>query len=154
MSNCNPMPSYKAQTWPKVVEHLRIGWWMLLAFLSFGIALEALHGLKIGFYLNQDREITRTMWTISHAVGSILGLLHIAAAASIFIVSDWSNRNVAVVSMCLKSASILIPAGFFLAGCFATGAEMGKGILLVIPGVGMCLLALIVLARGLGRAWN
>ena len=32
--------------------HLRVGWWALLLFLSAGIALEALHGFKAGFYLD------------------------------------------------------------------------------------------------------
>ena len=38
-------------------HHLRFGWWSLLVFLSLGIALETLHGFKIGWYLDVANEM-------------------------------------------------------------------------------------------------
>src|SRR5882757_6559314 len=64
-------------------RHLRFGWWTLLIFLTAGLALEALHGLKIGAYLNVSNETRRLMWTLAHAHGTLLGLVHLGFAATI-----------------------------------------------------------------------
>ena len=37
-------------------RHLRFGWWSLLSFLTLGIALEAMHGLKVQWYLDVSNE--------------------------------------------------------------------------------------------------
>ena len=50
-------------------RHLRIGWWALLLFLMLGAGLEAMHGFKIGPYLDADYATRRFMWTLSHAHG-------------------------------------------------------------------------------------
>ena len=74
---------------PKVSDrvrfHLRFGWWSLLAFLTLGVALEALHGFKVGFYLDIDNEVRRLTWTLAHAHGALLGLVHVALAATLHI---------------------------------------------------------------------
>ena len=61
-------------------RHLRLGWWSLLVFLVLGGVLETLHGLKVGWYLDVDNETRRLMWTLAHAHGSLLGLLHLGFA--------------------------------------------------------------------------
>src|SRR6185369_15955470 len=38
------------------LRHVRFGYFALLAFLTLGVALEALHGFKIGFYLDVASE--------------------------------------------------------------------------------------------------
>ena len=35
-----------------VRRHLRLGWWCLLLFLTLGLLLDALHGFKLGYYLD------------------------------------------------------------------------------------------------------
>lgn len=50
-------------------RHLRFGWWSLLFFLTFGLGLETLHGLKVGWYLDVENETRRLMWTLAHAHG-------------------------------------------------------------------------------------
>ena len=51
-------------------RHLRVGWWALLVFLSMGIALETLHGFKIGFYLDASNHTRLLLWTLAHAHGA------------------------------------------------------------------------------------
>jgi predicted sugar kinase len=43
--------------------HLKLGWWMVLIYLSLGIGLEALHGLKVDWYLNVANETRRLMFS-------------------------------------------------------------------------------------------
>ena len=50
---------------PLVRRHLAIGWWCLLLFLSLGIALESLHGLKLGWYLDVSNSTRRLMLTLA-----------------------------------------------------------------------------------------
>ena len=102
--------------WPCVLGHLQIGWWMLLGFVVFGALLEAMHGFKLDLYLNVDRATTRVLWTMTHASGAVLGLVHIAFSASLFSQPSWRESHVAVASACLNSASILCPAAFLVAG--------------------------------------
>ena len=37
-------------------RHMQFGWSSLLCFLTLGIALEALHGFKVDWYLNESYE--------------------------------------------------------------------------------------------------
>ena len=64
-------------------RHLRFGWWSLLGFLILGLALELLRGFKVGLYLDVPNETRRLMWTLAHAHGALLGLVHIAFAVSL-----------------------------------------------------------------------
>ena len=60
-------------------RHVRFGWWSLLFFLTLGIALESLHGFKIGWYLDVTNETRRYMFTLGHAHGTMaigVGLDH------------------------------------------------------------------------------
>src|SRR5882672_2928007 len=65
-----------------VRRHLKVGWWALLVFLTAGLVLEALHGFKIGAYLNVSNETRRLMWTLAHAHGALLGLVNLGFAAT------------------------------------------------------------------------
>lgn len=64
-------------------RHLAFGWWSLLLFLSLGIVLEALHGLKISWYLNVGMETRRLLWRLAHAHGTMLSLVHLAFASTL-----------------------------------------------------------------------
>ena len=59
------------------LKHLKWGWWGLLVFLSMGILLEMLHGFKVGAYLDVPNTTRRMMWTLAHAHGTLLSLVHI-----------------------------------------------------------------------------
>ena len=43
-----------------IVFHLRVGWWSLLIFLTLGLILEGMHGLKVGWYLDVSQRCPAT----------------------------------------------------------------------------------------------
>ena len=112
----------------------RVGWWTLLVFLTLGLALEALHGFKVGAYLKVSNETRRLMWTLAHAHGTLLGLVNLAFAATLRLLPAWPESRRFLASTALLAATILMPAGFFLGGAFIYAGDPGLGILLVPPG--------------------
>lgn len=130
-------------------NHLRFGWWALVVFLSLGIVLEALHGFKIGAYL--DLPIRQHMWTLAHAHGTLLALIHVAFAVSIPRLNPADIRWRQIASPCLHGATLTLPAGFFLGGVYTYSADPGLGILLVPVGAFLLLVAVGLIA--LGAKW-
>lgn len=128
-------------------RHIRFGWWSLLCFVALGIVLEGLHGLKIGWYLNVSNETGRLMWTLSHAHGTLLALIHIAFAVTLRAISGQNKAGLIIASRCLTGAAILVPAGFFLGGAFTYGGDPGLGILLLPVGAVLLLVAIFLTAR-------
>ncbi len=128
-------------------RHLRFGWWSLLVFLTLGAVLEAMHGFKVGWYLDVMNETRRLLWTLAHAHGTLLALTNIAFALTVQSAA-LTPRQFAIADPCLLAASVLLPAGFFLGGLFNYGIDPGLGILLV-P-VGALLLFVGVLLTALG----
>jgi len=110
-------------------RNLRFGWWSLLVFLSLGGGLEALHGFKIGWYVDVGNDMRRLMFTLAHAHGTALALVNIAAGltARRFDNFDFSSS----VATSLIWAGILFPLGFFLGGVVTYGGDPGLGIWLV-----------------------
>lgn len=132
-----------------VNRHLKLGWWSLLVFLSLGVGLELLHGLKSGWYLDAAHETRRLMWTLAHAHGTLLALVHIAFAATVSRSSGWKSSPRLLASRSLTAAGVLIPAGFFLGGIQIHGGDPGLGILL-LPAGALCLfVAVFKTARGI-----
>lgn len=131
-----------------VRNHLRIGWVSLLIFLSLGIGLEALHGFKLGVYLDVANEARRLLWTLAHAHGTLLSLVHLGFALTVHLLPDGSPRPWAWASWCLTGATVLMPAGFFLGGLFLHGGDPGLGIALLPPGAILLLAAVILTLRG------
>lgn len=131
--------------------HLRIGWASLLLFLSLGIALEALHGLKLGLYLDAANEPRRLLWTLAHAHGTLLSLVHLGFALTVHLLPDWAPRPRAWASWCLTGATVLMPAGFFLGGLFLHGGDPGLGIALLPLGAGLLLAAVVLTFSGARR---
>jgi hypothetical protein len=130
--------------------HLRVGWWALLLFLSGGIALEALHGFKAGFYVDVSNETRRLVWTLAHAHGTLLSILNLVFAASLPALPGLRDPSRTVASRCLLGALVLLPLGFFLGGVFVHGGDPGLGVLLVPPGGLLLLVAVFLAARGAG----
>lgn len=131
--------------------HLKTGWASLLLFLSLGIALEALHGFKLGIYLDVANESRRLLWTLAHAHGTLLSLVHLGFALTVHLLPGWPSRPRAWASWCLTGATVLMPAGFFLGGLFLHGGDPGLGIALLPVGAGL-LLACVILTLGSTRA--
>jgi len=113
-----------------VARHLRLGWMALLLFLSLGALLEGLNGFKVAWYVSASNETRRHMWTLAHAHGTLLGLIHIAYAATLRLAPD-NLRHASLGSTLLTAALVLLPGGFFLGGIKVYGGDPGLGILLV-----------------------
>jgi hypothetical protein len=116
-------------------------------FLTLGLILESLHGLKVGFYLDVSNSTRRLMWTLTHAHGTLLSILNLVFAMSIRLTPDWKASSRTLASRSLLGALVLIPLGFFLGGVFIYGGDPGLGIILVPPGAFLLFLSVLLTAR-------
>ena len=124
-------------------RHQRIGWWSLAFFATLGLALETLHGLKVGLYLDVGNDTRRLLWTLAHAHGALVGVLHVIYGLTLL-----NAPASQLASRCLTLAGVLLPAGFFLGGIGTYGGDPGLGVLLVPPGAVLLIVALVAVARG------
>ena len=131
--------------------HLRFGWWSVLVFGALGLVLETLHGFKVGAYVNGANETRRLMWTLAHAHGSVLGLVHIAFAVSLPALPPMGEAE-RRTSRALVGASLLLPGGFFLGGVRFYAGDPGIGVAFVPVGAAFLLVAAWTVARAAGRA--
>ena len=131
-------------------RHLRFGWWSLLAFATLGLVLESLHGFKVRAYLDVSNETRRLMWTLAHAHGTLLAVVHIVFGLTVGTYPDLSARNLRLISTSLVGASILLPGGFFLGGIAFYSGDPGLGVLLVPVGAVLLLTAVFLVARTTG----
>jgi hypothetical protein len=128
--------------------HFGVGWWGLLFFLSMGLGLEVLHGMKMGFYLDVSNETRRHLWTLAHAHGGLISLIHIAFAATCALVPDWTGTQQVWASRALIGALVLVPCGFFFGGLFIHAGDPGLGIFLLPPGGALFFAGILLTARG------
>jgi len=129
---------------PWVRLHLTLGWCLLTLFLFLGIALEAMHALKLGWYLDLANETRRLLFRLAHAHGVLLGLVNICFALSIPHLGLRGGRREAWISRCVLLGSMLLPAGFLLGGIVVWGGDPNPGVFLSPIG------ALLLAAGGLG----
>lgn len=139
-----PLPGLDAHS--VVKRHLTFGWWSLLIFLTAGLILESLHGLKSQAYLGVHQEMRRLMWTLAHAHGTLLGVVNLGFAFMVYVTSRWAEKRRNLASGLLRAATILMPAGFFLGGLFTYSGDPGLGILLVPIGGILLLVAVLITA--------
>lgn len=132
-------------------RHLRFGWASILIFMSLGLVLEAMHGLKIGFYLDVNNETRRFLWRLAHAHGVLTGLLNLAFAATLTMLPNLRNTLLRIASRCLIAGTVLLPGGFFLGGVRFYGGDPGAGILLSLIGAISLLVATGLTTRGTRR---
>jgi len=130
-------------------RHLRFGWWSLFVFAALGLTLEALHGFKVRAYLDASNDTRRLMWTLAHAHGTALAIVHVAFGLMLRVAPDTAARNVSAISMSLVAASVLLPGGFFLGGVAFYSGDPGVGVLLVPLGAASLLWAIFSIARGI-----
>lgn len=136
MPEVAPMPALARR-------HLTVGWLLLAVFMAGGLALEALHGFKAGFYLDADVDVRRTMWRLAHAHGALLAGVNLAFAWTATQLSWESPR----ASKLLLAGTVLVPGGFFLGGVWIHGGDPGLGVLLTPVGALMLLGAVLMTAR-------
>ena len=153
MSKESSSPGGQSSPLPDISRlHLQVGWWSLLLFLTLGLFLETLHGLKFGFYLDVSNSTRRLMWTLAHAHGTLFSILNLLFAFAIRYTPRWSGSTRTLASRCLIGALTLMPLGFFLGGVFIHGGDPGVGILLVPPGGLLLLIAVFLTARACAGA--
>lgn len=129
-----------------------MGWWSLLLFATLGLVLESLHGFKVRAYLDASNETRRLMWTLAHAHGTLLALIHIVYGLTLRGAPDLNLRHPELTSGSLIGASVLLPGGFFLGGVQFYSGDPGLGILLVPVGASLLLTAVLLVARGTSAA--
>ena len=133
-------------------RHLCWGWCSLLCFLSLGLVLETMHAFKVGWYLNVYNETRRLMWTLAHAHGVLLSLVNLAFGLTILHLKGMRTKGRRIASLSLLSASMLLPAGFFLGGLVIYAGDPGPGILLVPAGAILLFVAVLATAVEVLRA--
>jgi hypothetical protein len=128
-------------------RHLLVGWWSLFIFAVLGLVLESLHAFKVRAYLDVSNEARRLMWTLAHAHGALLSLVHIIYGLCLRAVPGLGGRQRRLVSSCLIGATIALPGGFFLGGIAVYGGDPGIGVALVPLGASLLLIAIFFVAR-------
>ena len=132
------------------VRHTAFGWWLLAVAIVAGSTLEALHGFKVGLYLDVSNETRRLLWTLAHAHAALLGLVHVAFASSLPRLHRLTEPSVQLASRALSAGAVLLPAGFLLGGATIQDGDPGLGILLSPVGALLVLVAVVLIARGVG----
>jgi hypothetical protein len=130
------------------IRHRRLGWWSIAIFGALGLILETFHGFKVGAYLDVSNETRRLMWTLAHAHGTLLGLVHLGFASTIS-ASDREGSRTRPSSSALTAASVALPGGFFLGGVQFSAGDPGIGIVLVPVGAALLIFAAVSTARDL-----
>src|SRR5881394_102745 len=133
-------------------RHLLIGWGGLLIFLTLGLVLEGLHGVKADYYLDTRASTRRLLWTLAHAHGTLFSLVQIAFAVSLPRVTGLSENVARWISRGLLGGLAFLPLGFLLGGLKLYGGDPGPGILLVPLGAVMLLGGVAVFTRALFKA--
>jgi hypothetical protein len=133
-----------------VRRHFLAGWWLLGLFVLLGVALEAFHGLKMGFYVDLGNATRRLVWTLAHAHGVLLGIVNIAFAVTLE-TRGMRAETARIASASLLGASVLLPGGFLLGGIMVYGGDPGVGILLTPVGAVLLVISIVLVLRSIGR---
>jgi len=132
-----------------VQRHLAFGWWSIALFTTFGLLLEAAHGLKLGWYLDADNATRRLSFTLGHAHGTLLGFANVAFALS-FKHARLGTTAASRASLALRAATVMMPLGFIAGGFGFYAGDPGIAIALVPPGALLLVVATVIVARGFG----
>lgn len=151
MTQAEPRPSGREQTDARALLHLRFGWAALAVFVLMGTSLEAMHGLKVGFYLDVSSTTRRFLWTLAHAHGALFSLVNVAYGLTLRAVVI-EERHCRLASRCLIAATVLMPSGFFLGGIDIHGGDPGLATLALVPPGAILLLVAVVVTALYARA--
>ncbi len=114
----------------------------LLAWLAGGLALEALHAMKLASYL--EDPVRRLTWTLAHAHGTLLSLAAIVLGAVVLPRSGASARARRLSDRLFAAGAVLLPLGFLLGGIRHPEGDPGFGIVLVPAGALACAAGLAI----------
>jgi hypothetical protein len=129
-----------------VRRHLRLGWIGLLVFTTLGAVLETLHAFKSGAYLGVGNETRRLLWTLAHAHGVGLSLLHIGFAGTARLAFASPTPRLRRAGRLVGLATVLLPGGFFLGGIATYDGDPGVGVLLAPVGAGLLWVAILLVS--------
>jgi hypothetical protein len=115
---------------------IRQGWISLAMWIVFGLLIESLIGFRSPALL--DDSVRREMFRLAHAHGTLLNLVLIAAAICARLDLVRLGR---LTSLGLRTAVILLPVGFLLAGIWHFKDDPGVAIVLVPLGAVLLLTA-------------
>jgi hypothetical protein len=128
-------------------RHYRFGWWSLFLFATVGLVLESMNGLRVAWYVDVANETRRTMFRLAHAHGTLLAIINIVFALCVDSRLGRGLRRPAGVSVALRAATVLVPAGFFAGGLVFYDGDPGLGIALVPLGALLLLWGIAGVAR-------
>lgn len=132
--------------------HMRFGWLSLLLFVTMGTLLESLLAFKVSLYMDVGTETRRLVWTLAHAHGVGLSLVHILFGATVSTMFQAVGKPLRFASLCLVWSTVLIPLGFLLGGFGTYGGDPGIGIFLVPIGALPLWVGVFLVARDVKRA--
>jgi hypothetical protein len=94
------------------------------------------------------------MWTLAHAHGTILALVHVAYGTVARVMPELQPPQAPqrLASNALIGASVLLPGGFFLGGVRFYAGDPGVGIAIVPIGAALLLTAIVLIARAVTTA--
>jgi hypothetical protein len=120
------------------------GWTMLAVSAIGGLTLEAMHGLKVSAYL--DDELTRMLLRLAHAHG--VGLSLVVLVYSVAGVPLLAHRpdGGAAIGWLLRIGGVLVPIGFALGAIGHPESDPSIGVWLVPVGGALLVAALVSLA--------
>lgn len=127
----------------------RFGWTSLCVWASFGLALEAANGFKLGPYL--DDELARMLLRLGHAHGVGLALVVLAYAAVPGPRVSAREDGGRAIGRLLRVGALSVPLGFALSAVAHPEGDPSLAILLVPVGALCTLFALGWLALA---AWR
>jgi hypothetical protein len=117
---------------------IRQGWISLAAWIAFGILIEGFIGFRSPALL--DDSVRRDAFRLAHAHGTLLNLVLIATGICARLDLIGLGR---MTSLGLRSAVVLLPAGFLLGGIWHFKDDPGLAILLVPAGAVLLLAAAV-----------
>lgn len=144
--------SHSPESAQRIRHHMRLGWHGLLIFGALGTLLEIMHAWKHPAYLGVGNEMRRLMWTLAHAHGIGLSILHIAYAATLAVMFNELRPRLKRASQLLDASTLLMPLGFFLGGAVPYKSDPGIGVILVPVGALLFLAAVFFTALELPAA--
>lgn len=105
---------------------IRQSWISLALWIAFGVLLEGFNAFRSPAFL--DDAVRRDMFRLAHAHGTLLNLVLLVAAicARLDLIRLGPKTSIG-----LRSAVVLLPAGFLFGGWWHFKDEPGLGILLV-----------------------
>jgi len=138
--------SSESPAWSTLASRHQVwGWRLLLLFLFLGMVLDGMHGFKVGFYLDPQNRMRRELWTLAHAHGTLVAVVHLLYSFSITM-NWWANgRRAKLASNMLFAAALLLPGGFFLGGIAPSEGDPWIGVW-AVPVGGLFLLSAVFLA--------